>query len=243
MKKKMGTTAMLLFLGLTIAFQLAYYMWIRGTISFVGTFANFRGQPWGESPRDVADHFVCCVRVVHDFLLGYLYCVQRHYEEKSLKGQEGKIKFWVGMEVMCQLGIFVTYYLVWISNRILYYILDKDDWIVANWHVGTAETVIYYHLRDGKKIIPATYAWGEKYWNIFVLAIIIAPILLMMVIYSVHLVCRIKQFKRSGYLNKVWVIWNVVFVVVMVLVVVRWFYLLKFSEGWNMYLHNPREGG
>lgn len=228
MRKKNSMTGMLFFLGLTIAFQIVYYIGVWGMISNVGMFrfptiTGNLGSPCGASPRDVADHFVRCVGLVHYFLFGYLYSVKKHYAEKSLHGKSGKIKRWVGLEIFCQLGIFFSYLLVWIDNfklyNMLYDINEAINEIILFWKVWEVDDAasILYMLLCKKRIISIRYTWVEQYGDIFNLTIIIAPIFLMLLIYVIHFVFRFIQFKRSNCFSMIWAVWTVVFFLAIIL--------------------------
>lgn len=193
-----------------------------------GWWHGMSGEPLGETPRDVADHFVWCVALVHYFLFGYLYSVKKHYEAGNPQENKAKIKFWNGMEVRCQLGIFLSYYLVWMNNQIVCYFVGFE----RSWNLFSSETALYKYMTN-KSIISNRYAWGEKYWNSFVLCLIIAPIILAFLIYSVHLVYRIIQFKHNDCLSILWAIRNVALLIAAMLLAVRWFQLSKFDEYWN----------
>ena len=218
MKKKVGIVSMWLFLGLTIAFQIAYFIGVRGMISNVGMFrfttmTGQLGSPCGTSPRDVADHFVCCVGLVHYFLCGYLYSVKKHYAEKRLNGKNGKTKRWVVLEIFCQLGIFFSYLLVWIGK--------VDD--------GAA---ILYMFLGKKRIISIRYTWVEQYGDIFNLTITIAPIFLTLLIYVIHCVFRFIQFKRSNCFSMIWAAWTVVFFLAIILLAVWKFPQISLDWVW-----------
>lgn len=232
MRKKIGTTGMWIFLGLTIAFQIVYYIGVRGMISNVGMFRSptmdgSLGSPCGASLRDVADHFVRCVGLVHYFLFGYLYSVKKHYAEKSLNGKNGKTKRWVGLEIFCQLGILFSYLLVWIYNFILHTIIydilyDINETINETiqswkvWEVNDAASILYMLLCK-KRIISIRYTWVEQYGDIFNLTIIIAPIFLTLLIYVIHFVFRFIQFKRNNCFSMIWAVWTVVFFLAIIL--------------------------
>ena len=234
MKKKTGITGMLLFLGMTIIFQLVYYMWIRDMISNVGVFySHLDGGPSGTSPREVTDHFVCCVGFIHYFLFGYLYSVKRHYAENSHNGKNGKVKFWVGLEIFCQLGIFLSYLLLWIDNHILYYI-DNTYW---HWSVGGSTTTLFRYFCK-KEMISDEYLWAEQYGDVFDLTVIIAPVFLMFLIYSIHFVFRLIQFKRHNRLHVIWAIWTVGFLLAIVLLAVRNFQQMGLADWWHWYNEN-----
>ncbi|MDE6567576.1 MAG: hypothetical protein K2K70_07580 [Lachnospiraceae bacterium] len=214
MRKKIGTTGMWLFLGLTIAFQIAYYIGLRDMIS--------NERVFGTTTREVADHFVCCVGLVHYFLFGYLYSVKKHYAEKNLDGKNldgknGIIKRWIILEIFCQLGIFFSYFLVWIDSRIVYHINET----IGYWHVGRSIQALYIFW-GRKEIIPMGTAWVEQYGEIFDLTLIIAPVLLMLLIYSIHCVFRFIQFKRNDCFNMIWAVWTVVFFLVIIVFAVKW---------------------
>lgn len=235
MKKKIGATGILLFLGLTIVFQLAYFIWLRRMISNVGVFySNLDGSPNGRTPREVVDHFVCCMGLVHYFLCGYLYSIKRHFAERSLNGKNGKIKRWVGMEIFCQLGIFFSYLLVWIDNRILLYYINER---IRHWSVGGSTTVLYKFLCK-KEIISKEYTWVEQYGDIFDFSTIIAPILLMLLIYGIHCVFSLVQFKRNNCLNMIWAVWSVVSFITIVLLIKWNFQPTSFGRWWYWYQEN-----
>lgn len=247
MGKKIGTTGILLFLGLTIAFQIAYYIGLRGMISNVGmlrfpTITGNLGSPCGTTPRDVADHFVCCVGLVHYFLFGYLYSVKKHYAEKSLHGKSGKIKRWVGLEIFCQLGIFFSYLLVWIDNfklynmlyDILYDINEEINETILFWEVWDVDegASILYMLLCKKRIISIRSTWVEQYGDIFNLTIIIAPIFLTLLIYVIHCAFRFIQFKRSDCFGMIWAVWTVVFFLAIILLAVWKFPQMSLDGVW-----------
>lgn len=230
MKKIRCINGMKLFLGLTIVFQLIYYTWIRGMISDVGVFHDIHGNPGGATPRDIADRFVCCVGLLHYLLLGYLYAVKRHYEERSLRGKDGNIRLWLELEILFQLGMFAGYYLVWIDTYILRPFVSGRILSVIGCDVGYSKMIIYRVL-EARGMIPKVYvgrSWTSQEWDFFVFSIIIAPIALMFLIYSTHLVYRTIQFKRIGCLNIIWVRWNLLLLVAILLVALRWLQLEKF---------------
>lgn len=247
MRKKISMTGMWLFLGLTIAFQITYYIGMRGMISNVGMFCfptmnGSLGSPCGTTPRDVADHFVCCVGLVHYFLYGYLYSVKKHYAEKRLNGKNGKTKRWIILEIFCQLGILFSYLLVWIDNFILYNMLydilyDVNEAINETilfwkvWEVDDAASILYMLLCK-KRIISIRYTWVEQYGDIFNLTVSIAPIFLMLLIYSIHCVFRFIEFKRSNCFNMIWAVWTVIFFLAIILLAVWKFPQMDLEGVW-----------
>lgn len=227
MRKNIRKIALLLFLGLTIAFQVIYYIRWRDMISNIGiyrfpTISGHPGKPCGTSPRDAADHFVCCVGLVHYFLFGYLYAANRHYAEIKRNGKNRKTKRWIGLEIFCQLGIFFSYLLTWINN----YIIANEQ--IRPWDIGDGARVIYILLCK-KQMIPIKSTWPEQYGNILSLLCVIAPILLMLLIYSIHCVFRFMQWKRG---NCFYVIWTVVFFLAMIALAVWAFPQISYDGVW-----------
>ena len=219
MRKKIGTIGMWLLPGLTIVLQIAYYIGLRDMIS-------------NDAILDIADHFVCCVGLVHYFLFGYLYSVKKYYAEKRLNGKNGETKRWLGPAIFCQLGILFSYLLVWVDNHILHYMDYYIGETIRYWNAGRSIQTLYIFL-SRKKIISAEYEWVEQYGNIFHLTFIMAPVLLMLLIYSIHCVFRFIQFKRNDCFNMIWAVWTVVFFLTIILLAVWEFRQMDFSGWWH----------
>lgn len=229
MKQKSGMVSIWLLLGLAVVFQLVYCATLRDMISNVGVFLS-QGRPSGTTPRDIADHFVYCVGLVHYFLFGYLYSVKKHYAARSLNGKNGKIKRWIGLEIFCQLGIFFSYLLIWLDNHILYYI-NKEIWY---WSVGKSSAAFYLFLCR-QEIISEEYAWVEQYGELFDFTFILAPVFLMLLIYIFHCVVRLIQSKPGNFSDIIWTVWTVVFFLAVVLLAVWICGRMDFERWWHSY--------
>lgn len=237
MRKNISEIALLLFLGLTITFQITYCIRWRNMISNVGMFrfptASGGAIHSGTSPRDVTDHFVCCVGLLHYFLSGYLYSVKKHFAEKKCNGKNGKVNCWAGVEIFCQFGIFFSYLFTWIDNCILSII---NEWChfceqLHYWDAGNGAQVIYM-LFCKKQMIPIKSTWPEQYGNIFSLLCVIAPILLMLLIYSIHFVFRFMQLKRNNGFHMIWAVWTVVFSLAVAVLAVWAFPQISYNGVW-----------
>lgn len=138
------------------------------------------------------------------------------------------------MEIFCQFGIFFSYLLVWLDNRILLYYINER---IRHWSVGESTTVLYKFLCK-KEIISKEYTWVEQYGDIFDFTTIIAPILLMLLIYGIHCVFSLVHFKRNNCLNMIWAVWSIVPFITIVLLIKWNFQPMSFSRWWYWYQEN-----
>ncbi|MDO4167691.1 MAG: hypothetical protein Q4D32_09835, partial [Eubacteriales bacterium] len=127
MKKKIGLMAIIACLCLGIIMLILYLIELRTWIPeewqeismWVNAGANYTGDPGYlmtmHYPRQVADHFVACFLGIYYLLFGYLLFERKHYCGCVRQQESNKIRLWMGLAVLCQIGVVCVYAFLWLA--------------------------------------------------------------------------------------------------------------------------------
>ena len=225
MKRKIGMLLSVAFLGAVILCHIAYFVWVRETLSDVGPFWNIAGDNYGMNTREAVDHFIYCFSFVYYFLFGYLWFGRKYFDRWIAGQKDRKTRVFLGLEILCQIGMIFVYAVLWLEN------------------ITDTMSVLYLDLRKMDYLTYGGLSWVEKYWNHAAIVMLLAPIFLAIVIYGIHFVCRVIQYQRGGYLNGKWILWNLLCIVVVVCLIVEAFRLLQYDESWEEWLRWLPFGG
>lgn len=162
-------------------------------------------------PRQIADRLADCFFGIHLFLFGYLFFEKKHYAAR-LEGQaQDKIRRWMGLAAICQLGAFGVYIILWLAYTSTRYIpVDVPVKYLAR-HYLEKES-FWYHILPEKFLqddwIDDTIYYGT--WMITSLAVLI-PIILYLIAYLIHFLARWRQYKKRGCVSMGWRRWNLTY--------------------------------
>ncbi|MDO4167690.1 MAG: hypothetical protein Q4D32_09830 [Eubacteriales bacterium] len=209
MKKKIGLMAIITYLCLVILIQIIYHVEI---------------QMWISDDWLIADRFVNCFCLINYFLVVYLLLDRKYYYELVQQQEKDKVRLWMGLNILCQIGMIFVYFILWIgyTDRIR----EPLDIPIR----------CVYNFLSNSSIYVNVPTWEIDYWDGIILLIILSPIVLSFLIYIIHFFVRYIQLKQESCLSRIWKWWNYIYIICVILLI-SWVYDVQ--QVYDTIIHIP----
>lgn len=209
MKKDVGKIAMTGYLVILLLCPILYWLMLQSRIPY---------DWWYYSdvyyPRQIADRLADCLFGIYLFLFGYLFFEKKHYAAWVENQGREKIRRWMGLAILCQLGAFGVYIILWLAYTKTRYIpVDIPATYLSVRYLE--EESFWYHILP-ERLLQDEWLLEDIIYNckcvIFSLVVLI-PIILYLIAYLIHFLVRWRQYKRRGCVSIGWRRWNLTYII------------------------------
>lgn len=220
--KRNTKIVMLIWIGIIALIHISYLVIVRQFISTDSLIADYskvfvlhhgitpETYNFLSTPRNIADHFIHSFCISQYFLFVHLWFGYTCYYEYIADRNQNRIKYLMKLEWFALWGMILPYIILWIGNSSDVFLFPVQKPIM-----------VIYILLTKKSYLYAEELWRKRYWDYLTLIVILAPIILPFLIYSINFIIRYIKYRVNHCLDKKWKWWNIAYIL-FVFILISW---------------------